>query len=341
VLLNAECFPEMTTKATLRVERKAADDAARQPAEADEDSEGQSPPTATSAQEEQTALLTAGATATAEPTPEVPPVPVPLTDFSPVVEAADEGGTFMPGQMLVSADGRQMWVGDLTKMGGVRHNWLERRFVLLPGVARQGMTGWFTPPKLEYYAKRSADLFGSDDAPKGEKIAGIPDKSLWDLKGDIDLDGNTRVRTSTAPKATDMEIEVATDERTYRVRTHSRQDHANWMHKLREACAARAANHGTGGAVTNRAAFAHNMYVPARERGVLPRERAAPVTPVARRTPAPARQRTGGGQARDEHVNVVDVAMHVVGEMVGGVLVLGGVLLRDVIVEGAVKVVTG
>jgi hypothetical protein len=33
--------------------------------------------------------------------------------------------------------------------------------------------------------------------------------------------------------------------------------------------------------------------------------------------------------------------MHVVGEMVGGVLVLGGVLLRDVIVEGAVKAVTG
>ena len=63
------------------------------------------------------------------------------------------------------------------------------------------------------------------------------------------------------------------------------------------------------------------------------------MTPVARRTPAPARQRTGGGQARDEHV--VDVAMHVVGEMVGGVLVLGGVLLRDVIVEGAVKAVTG
>jgi hypothetical protein len=67
VLLNAESFPEMPTKARLRVERKADDDAnAVQPVEADDEES----PSAASAPEEQAALLTAAETTSEDAEPD-------------------------------------------------------------------------------------------------------------------------------------------------------------------------------------------------------------------------------------------------------------------------------
>lgn len=92
---------------------------------------------------------------------------------------------------------------------GIRRNWLKRWFELENG-------------ELAYWA----------DDDKDEK------------KGAVNLFSASEIRQSEAPNATDEELEIVTDDRTWRMRAESEEDLQEWLSALNTALEAVKATQG-------------------------------------------------------------------------------------------------
>ena len=89
--------------------------------------------------------------------------------------------------------------GTLEKKGGFRHNWLPRHFQLHTSA-------------LQYFDKEPPDN---------------------NLKGSIEMATVTMIRESEAPNRHPHEMELITDERTFRIRAASEGEMVEWIHAIR------------------------------------------------------------------------------------------------------------